>query len=183
MKGSINLTKPEVEFFIIESYGSKQTHKKVKILEKVFFGRRVTEGARSIVKEFSLKKRKFIGPTSLDPELAFIMCNQAHIVRNSIVYDPFVGTGGLLIASAYLGAYNFGQDIDIRVLRGHTGVIRDGRNPLTNFEQYNLPKPDIIRGDNCYPNICNKPFIDVILSDPPYGIRAGARKTGSRTGN
>lgn len=37
--------------------------------------------------------------------------------RSSIVYDPFVGTGSILVAAAHLGAITLGADIDIRVLR------------------------------------------------------------------
>lgn len=36
------------------------------------------------------------------------------------MYDPFVGTGGLLIPAAYMGAVTFGSDLDIRVLNGYS---------------------------------------------------------------
>ena len=34
-----------------------------------------------------------------------------------MVYDPFVGTGSLLVAAAHLGAVTLGADIDVRVVR------------------------------------------------------------------
>ena len=34
-----------------------------------------------------------------------------------MVYDPFVGTGSILVAAAHLGAITLGADIDIRVIR------------------------------------------------------------------
>ena len=37
--------------------------------------------------------------------------------KGHLVYDPFAGTGSILIAAAHLGAYTLGSDIDIRVLR------------------------------------------------------------------
>jgi tRNA G10 N-methylase Trm11 len=37
--------------------------------------------------------------------------------RGDLVYDPFVGTGSLLVAAAHLGALTLGADIDVRVLR------------------------------------------------------------------
>ena len=38
--------------------------------------------------------------------------------------DPFAGTGSIMIAAATFGAkYNFGTDIDIRVLRGYFNII------------------------------------------------------------
>ena len=33
------------------------------------------------------------------------------------MFDPFAGTGSILIAAAHLGAYTLGSDIDIRVIR------------------------------------------------------------------
>ena len=48
------------------------------------------------------------------------MCNQALIKNGSLVLDPFVGTGGLLIPPASKGAFTFGSDLDIRVLNGYS---------------------------------------------------------------
>lgn len=39
------------------------------------------------------------------------------VKRGDLVFDPFAGTGSILIAAAHLGAYTLGSDIDIRVLR------------------------------------------------------------------
>ena len=39
------------------------------------------------------------------------------IRKGHLVFDPFAGTGSILIAAAHLGAYTLGTDIDIRVLR------------------------------------------------------------------
>ena len=37
-----------------------------------------------------------------------------------MVYDPFVGTGSILVAASHFGAVTVGADIDIRVVRdGH----------------------------------------------------------------
>ncbi len=68
---------------------------------------------------FELNKRIYLGPTSTDNNLAFLMCNQALVEPGSIVIDPFVGTGGLLIPPASKGAITFGSDLDIRVLNGY----------------------------------------------------------------
>ena len=48
------------------------------------------------------------------------MCNQGLVEQGSIVLDPFVGTGGLLIPPASKGAFVFGSDLDIRVLNGYS---------------------------------------------------------------
>lgn len=50
-------------------------------------------------------------------ELAFIMCNMGCVKHHSLVLDPNVGTGSMLIAAAAKGAFTLGFDIDIRVVK------------------------------------------------------------------
>eukprot|EP00961_Rhodomonas_salina_P110215 1483521-Rhodomonas_salina.2 len=50
---------------------------------------------------------------------------------------------------------------------------------LSNFDQYGLMRPlDIVRCDNAHPVWRMATVFDAIVCDPPYGVRAGARKTG-----
>lgn len=48
--------------------------------------------------KYDLKKRLYIGPTSLDHSLAILMANASMIKKGSIVLDPFVGTASLLVS-------------------------------------------------------------------------------------
>lgn len=50
----------------------------------------------------------------MDPELSLIMCNMTHVKKGALAYDPFVGTGSILVAAASRGATTWGADIDIR---------------------------------------------------------------------
>jgi tRNA (guanine10-N2)-methyltransferase len=111
--------------------------------------------------------------------------------------DPFVGTGSLLVACAALGAsLCIGTDIDVRVLKGMNRIARaTDANIFTNFKQYQLPPPCILRADNSergnvFAHLhhhgsaskeeqCRVPFLDAIVCDPPYGVRAGAKKCGT----
>ncbi|DAZ93518.1 TPA: hypothetical protein N0F65_002444 [Lagenidium giganteum] len=149
-------------------------------------------GARDLVDQQTLKKRAYIGPTSMESEMALLMANMALVQRNDLVIDPFVGTGSVLVPCATHGAICFGTDIDIRVLLG-TGVGVSGAgaatdqeaariNVLSNFRQYNLPLPELIRGDNSISPIMTKcaNYFDAVVCDPPYGIRAGARRSGRK---
>lgn len=36
--------------------------------------------------------------------MAFLMANQALVKPGKLVYDPFVGTGSILVAAAHFGA-------------------------------------------------------------------------------
>jgi tRNA (guanine10-N2)-methyltransferase len=129
--------------------------------------------------KYDLKQRKYLGPTSMDAELSFVMTNLGQVKAGHIVFDPFVGTGSILLSAALRGAYCVGTDIDIRVLRGRSAR----ENIITNFQQFHLPRPELIRSDNgLYHRHFHgtNSFYDAILCDPPYGIRAGARKSGSK---
>ena len=53
------------------------------------------DGQRHLANKYSIKKRHFIGNTSMDPTLALIMANMAKVTHNTVVFDPFVGTGKL----------------------------------------------------------------------------------------
>jgi tRNA (guanine10-N2)-methyltransferase len=165
-----------------------------------YFGRvlggrmRNNDGSRGL-EHYSLKSRPYLGPTSMDAELSFVMTSLGKVTTGTIVFDPFVGTGSILLSCSMRGAYCIGSDIDIRVIRGK------GKNQTIwkNFEHYGLPRPEIVRSDNALyhrhyrhhahggsgsGNTNNHsiapPLYDAIVCDPPYGIRAGARQTGSK---
>lgn len=114
----------------------------------------------------------------MDPTLSLLMANQALVKDNDLVFDPFVGSGSLLVAAAKFGgivsfhffirnqlnkyrsiqfsAYVFGTDIDYMMLHGKTKPTRvkqksraDDESILSNLKQYN----------------CDNRYIDVIVSD------------------
>ncbi|TVU29699.1 hypothetical protein EJB05_21278 [Eragrostis curvula] len=179
--GRVNLKNPENKFFVIETddYGSNNGLPPV-MKRTIFFGREVGAADRHLLPIYQLKSRKYLGPTAMDAEMAFLMANQGLARPGKLVYDPFVGTGSILVAAAHFGAMTMGADIDIR-------VVRDGRGPdcnvWSNFEQYKLPAPlSLLRADNNLPpwRPGLKEIFDAIICDPPYGVRAGGRKSGGR---
>lgn len=125
------------------------------------------------------------------------MANQAKITPGTIVLDPFCGTGSLLLAASHFGAITVGGDIDSRVLKGwgvsrfnfNVPVLSENTSIFQNFIHYKLPVPEILRIDVAawtrYPGKALtshiKPWIDVILTDPPYGVRACVRQVSSKT--
>lgn len=151
-------------------------------------------GMKDEISKYDLKTRLFIGPTSLDHVLALIMSNLSYVDANSVVLDPFVGTASLLVAASHFKATCFGSDIDIRVLKGamYAGkadrkVDKTKRDIIENFKHYGLQTPEILRLDNHLfehhfeSDHVLRGFYDAIITDPPYGIRAGARKSGKRS--
>ena len=74
------------------------------------------------------------------------MSNQVLSRPGALMWDCFCGTGSLLIAATAHGSHCVGTDIDVRVLKG----IKRGRRAesvRTNFEQYGLRCPELVRAD------------------------------------
>ena len=156
----------------------------------VWFGEDVCGGLD--FEKYSLKNRPYLGPTSMDNELSMIMSNLALVKPGSMVFDPFVGTGSILFSATVFGGVCTGTDIDVRVLRGKGSVSSSMTIPET-FRKFNLPPPELVRSDN---SLHKRHFRDhlyspehgggmysAIVTDPPYGIRAGARRSGSSRQN
>lgn len=168
-------------------------------LKRVYVGRVIqTRGSREAGENkslwwlrYALNRRPILGPTTMDNELAFIMCNIAQVKRGDFVFDPFCGTGGILISASHFGATCFGSDLDLRVINGwlcsyvNPHMIRDKtlredhpRSIYSNFDYYGLERPGILRMDISQSSL-RPSWIDAIVCDPPYGIRATSRTTNS----
>ena len=83
----------------------------------------------------------------------------------------------MLVSAAHFGAMTLGADIDMRVLKG-----KGGKTLSSNFRQYNFPMRliDVVHFDLTNSAIVRRPIFDSIITDPPYGVRAGARKVGKK---
>lgn len=137
----------------------------------------IADGQREIVKTISLKTRKFIGNTSMDPLLSLLTANQALCDENSFVFDPFCGTGSLMIAAAKFGSYVVGSDIDYLMLHGRSkptrvrSKVRDEDECVkANFIQYNLQHLylDVMVGDFSICPLNGNLQFDAIVTDREY---------------
>jgi len=155
-----------------------------------FVGREIALGQESnkAVGQLTLKNRAYLGPTSMTSQLSLLTCNMARVRGGTLVMDPFCGTGSILIWAAKLGAHVLGGDIDLLTLRGKALGEKGNKNVFDNFAQYGLPPPEIVRADNhmrpwtgarggVSGDEGDPGWLDSIVADPPYGIRAGGRKS------
>lgn len=104
-QGRVNLKNPGHKFWLLETddYGSNNGLPPV-VQKGLFFGREVGTADRKLLPTYQLKSRTYLGPTAMDAEMAFLMANQALVAPGKLVYDPFVGTGSILVAAAHFGA-------------------------------------------------------------------------------
>lgn len=133
LEGPVKLKNPDVTLAYLEFYGVDPNDVPEKPYD-VFFGKWIADGQRDLIQVHSLKKRQFIGNTSMDAQLAIIMANQAQVKVGDMVLDPFVGSGSLLVAAAHFGAYVWGSDIDYLMLHARTRPTRVGQK-VTKYGQ------------------------------------------------
>lgn len=129
--------------------------------------------------KYALPSRKYIGPTSIPADLGFLFATQCLASPGKLIYDPFVGTGSLLINCSVFGAAVVGSDFDWRILHGRQRKAK--YRIVDNFVQYGLPMPELLCADNSMALWRAGERFDAIVCDPPYGIRAGARKSGRKS--
>ncbi|KAJ1644077.1 hypothetical protein LPJ64_004198 [Coemansia asiatica] len=182
--GPIRMKNAEQEFFVFEDYGESDKPVPNQQARMIWFGRVIGRGSRDLVDRFDVKKRTYLGNTTMDAELSLLMANQALARPGSLVYDPFVGTGSFLLTCSHFGACSVGSDIDGRQIRGTAGFRRNVDGIRANLAQYNLGSRVL---DTAVFDICRNPWrpgalFDAIVTDPPYGVRAGAKRLGRRNG-
>ncbi|KAJ2807600.1 hypothetical protein H4R20_001229 [Coemansia guatemalensis] len=183
-EGPIRMKNPSAEFFVCEEYGESHEPLPFETPRRIWFGRVVGRGSRELIDRFDVKKRKYLGNTTMDAELSLIMANQALARPGCLVYDPFVGTGSFLMTCSHFGASSMGSDIDGRQIRGTAGFRRDVDGINANLAQYQLQ--DLVL-DTAVFDVCRNPWrdgmlFDAIVTDPPYGVRAGAKRLGRKNG-
>lgn len=218
-QGPVQIKTPDLECWIILDYSryvlttppnshnldfNEQNELIQNITKPCYFCHKIANGGMKLeLQKYSLKKRLYLGPTSLDDSLAFILTNLGQGMKGMIAYEPFVGTGSIPVALSHHGIFCIGSDIDPRVLRGDMYAGKDAssssskksskskqetatkkRDVMSNFDIYELPRPELVRMDHhlldrhFHLEHAAEGFFDIIVTDPPYGIRAGAKKSG-----
>ncbi|EJD03356.1 RNA methylase [Fomitiporia mediterranea MF3/22] len=184
-RGPIDLKNPELTLSVFEEYADRGTatvrnrHGGDGEFSQIYFGRLVAEGkARALVGKFDVKKRAYFGNTSMEAEISLLMANQTLASPGKFIYDPFIGTGSMAYTVAHFGALVFGSDIDGRQMRGkydEPGILRAAAQYGVANRVLDLCTFDITRN----PLRCGGLF-DAIITDPPYGVRAGAKRLGRK---
>lgn len=134
----------------------------------IYVGIFMCDGNSKFVSKFPLNKRKFINTTSMNPSIALLSASQGLCGPGKIAYDPFCGSGSLLVACASLGSHVFGSDLDLSsMFKAENDWVG------SNFDQYGLKDKliNLFRCDILTDVVRFNRTIDAIVTDPPYGIR------------
>lgn len=233
--GDVDLRAPQHEFWLVQvaDTRSQPFAGLPPVPGRWLFGRLVARGGarRAPLVRLDLRTRRYLGPTTMDAEVALLMCAQARhpslVVRactavcssialplilrpnaraqallgpGRLAFDPFAGTGGVLLAAAAVGALTMGADIDVRTLRdgkpapppppgecggaaGAAGAAAGRVTVWTNFGDAGLAAPlALLHADASAlplrPGLVG--WCHAVVTDPPYGVRAGGRRGGGR---
>ena len=101
----MNLSNPDNTFYVMEDYGIDHNNVGDEP-ERVFFSSLVSQvatatvyyslqvayGQRSLLHQYSVKSRIFIGNTSMDAQLSFLMANQAKVGMDNVGYWVVMAT-------------------------------------------------------------------------------------------
>jgi tRNA (guanine10-N2)-methyltransferase len=197
-EGKIEMRNPYAEFTVFEDWEAPDVLRPTLAAETglprqvkgLFFGRLTGQSSRDLILKHDLKSRPYISTTSMDAELALVTATLALAAPGKLFFDPFVGTGGFMVAAAELEAMSIGSDIDGRSFRGKGEGLRAGVG--ANFAAYGLEHSF---GDCIISDLTNTPlrssrlsalspqsrWLDGIICDPPYGVREGLKVLGKRT--
>ena len=122
----------------------------------LIFGLELAEASSKDLFRRKPRRRPFFHPSAMSPKLARCMVNLARTKPNSLVLDPFCGTGSILLETGLIGCGILGSDINPKMVRGS----------LQNLKHFKIHPSNFLVAD-----AKNLPFrqVDCIVTDPPYG--------------
>jgi tRNA (guanine10-N2)-dimethyltransferase len=132
--------------------------------EKLVLGLKLTDITSKTFSERRPRKKPFFHPSAMPSKMARCMVNLAHGKAESLVLDPFCGTGTSLIEASYIGCRAVGVDAQNRMILG----------TRKNLRFFNISAEGLLLADSRKP-----PFfkVDCIVTDPPYGRSSSTMKS------
>jgi len=126
--------------------------------KKIYVGLKKAEINRTQFEKRKVQHRPFFSPISLHPKIARILVNLSEIRKNETLFDPFCGTGGILIEAGLIGAKLIGSDIEKKMVEGCKKTL--DFYGLKNYRLFCCDVGDIKKRIN---------FVDAVVTDLPYG--------------
>jgi tRNA (guanine10-N2)-dimethyltransferase len=127
--------------------------------DHVYVGQLILTVKREQFEKRSAQYRPFFSPISLHPMIARALVNLSKIKRKQLLFDPFCGTGGILIEAGLIGAMVIGSDVSEKMVEG----------TKENLSFYSIKPEKIFTADI---DDCSKFIegsVDAVVTDLPYG--------------
>lgn len=125
--------------------------------EDLVLGRQVVDIDRGLFEKRVNQNREFSSPVSMSPVLARTLVNLSQASVGETLFDPFCGTGGVLIEAGLCGIKPAGADIKEEMVRG----------TIENLEQFGVLNHDI--HESAARHATDMVDYDVVVTDLPYG--------------
>jgi tRNA (guanine10-N2)-dimethyltransferase len=135
--------------------------------EKFVFGLLLAQVSPKQFMERRPKKKPFFHPSAMAAKLARCMVNLSKPKPGDIFFDPFCGTGSLLVEAGLIGCRVLGVDIQKRMVKGS----------LKNLKYFGVHPEGLIVSDARRPPVKS---VDCIATDPPYGRSASTFRLSTR---
>lgn len=104
-------------------------------------------------------RKPFTHPSTLQPKLARCMVNLSRVRRGGVLFDPFCGTGTILLEASAIGVEAVGGDLQPKMAYGS----------LLNLKHYRAQEAHVMVADAARPPLRQ---VDAVATDPPYGRSA-----------
>lgn len=127
--------------------------------DKFMFGLKLAEVKPKPFVQRRPKNKPFFHPSAMPAKLSRCMVNLARPRKNSIFFDPFCGTGSLLIEAGLIGCKLIGCDIKRLMVKGS----------MENLRFFGLKPEGLVVADARKPPFN---YADCVSTDPPYGRSA-----------
>ncbi len=131
---------------------------------KLILGLKLTDITSKTFSERRPRKKPFFHPSAMPSKMARCMVNLSHAKAESVLLDPFCGTGTSLIEATFIGCRAVGIDAQRRMVHG----------TKKNVEFFNIKAEGILRADSRKIPLTK---VDAIITDPPYGRSSSTLKS------
>ncbi|MGE5575123.1 MAG: DNA methyltransferase [Ignavibacteria bacterium] len=132
--------------------------------KKLVLGLKLTDITSKTFSERRPRKKPFFHPSAMPSKMARCMVNLAHAKAESVLLDPFCGTGTSLIEATYIGCRAIGVDAQRRMILG----------TKKNLEFFNITAEGLILADSRKTPLFK---VDCMVTDPPYGRSSSTLKS------
>ncbi|KUG20698.1 MAG: methyltransferase domain-containing protein [Methanomicrobiaceae archaeon] len=141
IEGPVSLKHPQEEYRAIISE------------DRCYFGRLLLRIDRGAFEYRNPMRRPFFHPGVMMPRMARALVNLTLVQRGETLYDPFCGTGGILLEAETIGVEVLGSDFDPAMVEGSRRNLPGARIMLADATR--LPLSDA--------------SVDAVATDLPYG--------------